>query len=87
MARPVPVLAEASAVFAGIGGMRPGRFLTISVLANLGISAAYAAVGHFSASADSFFLAVLGAWLLPTVAMLLVRAVRLRTRAEAVPGV
>lgn len=85
VARPVPVLAEASAVFAGIGAMPLGRFLALSTLSNLGISAAYAAVGRFSARADSFFLALAGAILIPGIAMLLARAVRGRagSRAEA----
>jgi uncharacterized membrane protein YdjX (TVP38/TMEM64 family) len=85
VARPVPVLAEASAVFAGMGGMPAGRFLALATLSNLGISAAYAAVGRFSARADSFFLALAGAVLLPGLALLLARAVRFRPsgRAEA----
>src|SRR5262249_55067225 len=41
--RPVPVLAEASCVFAGASVMPFGRFTLIASLANLGISLAYAA--------------------------------------------
>jgi uncharacterized membrane protein YdjX (TVP38/TMEM64 family) len=67
--RPVPVLAEAAVVFAGVGKMPPGRFLALTAFSNLGISAAYAAVGAFSASANSFLLAFAGAILLPLVAM------------------
>jgi uncharacterized membrane protein YdjX (TVP38/TMEM64 family) len=76
VARPVPVLAEASAVFAGIGGMAPGRFLALSTLSNLGIAAAYAAVGRFSARADSFLLVFAAAVLLPGAALLLARLAR-----------
>jgi len=83
VARPVPVLAEASAVFAGIGGMPPGRFLALSTLSNLGISAAYAAVGRYSARADSFLLAFAGAMLLPGAAMLLARLVLHRRASRA----
>jgi glutathione peroxidase len=43
--RPVPVLAEASVVFAGIGSMRFGRFLAMTTLANVLISGAYAWIG------------------------------------------
>ncbi|HEU0012638.1 MAG TPA: VTT domain-containing protein [Longimicrobium sp.] len=83
VARPVPVLAEASAVFAGIGGMPLPRFLALSALANLGISAAYAAVGRFSARADSFLLAFAGAVLLPGAVLLLARLARPRRPAGA----
>jgi uncharacterized membrane protein YdjX (TVP38/TMEM64 family) len=48
--RPVPVLAEAAVVFAGVGRMPLRRFLALTAASNLGISAAYAAVGHFSFS-------------------------------------
>lgn len=45
--RPVPVLAEASVVFAGMGNMRFARFLAMTSLANLLISAGYAWMGAF----------------------------------------
>lgn len=45
--RPVPVLAEASVVFAGMGNMRFPRFLAMTALANLLISAGYAWMGAF----------------------------------------
>ncbi len=76
VARPLPVLAEASAVFAGIGRMPLPRFLLLTTLSNLGISAVYAAVGRFSAGADSFLLAFVGAVLLPGGALLLMRLFR-----------
>lgn len=47
MLRPVPVLAEASVVFAGMGQMRFPRFLAMTTLANLLISAGYAWMGAF----------------------------------------
>ncbi|MEP7363618.1 MAG: VTT domain-containing protein [Acidobacteriota bacterium] len=43
--RPVPVLAEASVVFAGMGSMRFVRFLLMTTLANVAISGAYAWMG------------------------------------------
>lgn len=73
VARPVPVLAEASVLLAGIGRMPPRRFFLLTTLSNLGISAAYAAIGRFSATADSFLLAFAGAVLVPLVAMLALR--------------
>ena len=54
VSRPIPVLAEASVLFAGLSGMPASRFLLLSTLSNLGISAVYAAVGAFSASTNSF---------------------------------
>ena len=71
--RSVPVLAEASAVFAGASGMARGRFLTLAALANLGISLAYAGAGAFAAGRESFLLAFAAAVALPGLAMLLLR--------------
>ncbi|MCC6539958.1 MAG: VTT domain-containing protein [Bryobacterales bacterium] len=74
--RSVPVLAEASAVFAGAAGMARGRFFTLAALANLGISLVYAGAGAFAAGRESFLLALAAAVALPGVAMLLVRRSR-----------
>ncbi len=71
--RPVPVLAEASCLFAGAGAMPFRRFAMLAVLANLGISAAYAAAGAFAAGNESFLLAFAGAISIPAIAMLLSR--------------
>ena len=49
--RPVPVLAEASVVFAGMGAMRFSRFLLMTTLANVAISGVYAWLGAFVESA------------------------------------
>jgi membrane protein DedA with SNARE-associated domain len=68
--RPVPVLAEASVLFAGMSRMPTGQFMLLTMLSNLGISAVYAAVGAFSANANSFLLAFAGSILIPLVAML-----------------
>jgi len=68
--RPVPMLAEASVLFAGIGRMSLYRFLLLSTLSNLAISATYAAVGAFSATVNSFLLAFAGSILFPAIAML-----------------
>lgn len=73
VARPVPVLAEMSVLAAGMGCMPIGRFVLISSLSNLGISAVYAAVGAWSASVNSFLLAFAGAVVVPGLAMLLTR--------------
>lgn len=71
--RAVPVLAEASVVYAGIRRMPLGRLVVIAGLANAGVAAAYAAVGAWALAADSFLLAFVGAIALPGVAMGLVR--------------
>jgi len=75
LCRPVPVLAEASVVFAGLVRTDYGRFLRLTATSNLGIAAGYAAVGAFSRSLDSysFFIAFIGALLLPGVFILISR--------------
>ncbi|MBN2391458.1 MAG: VTT domain-containing protein [Anaerolineae bacterium] len=75
VARPVPVLAEASILFAGIARIPFGRFMLLTTLSNLGISAVYAAVGAFSSNLNSFLLAFFGAILIPGVAMWLMNRV------------
>jgi membrane protein DedA with SNARE-associated domain len=69
--RPVPVVAEASVVFAGLVRAPFPRFVQLIALSNLGIAAGYAAFGAFSMRLDSFLLAFLGALLLPGFFMLL----------------
>jgi uncharacterized membrane protein YdjX (TVP38/TMEM64 family) len=71
--RPVPVLAEASCVFAGASAMPLRRFALLASLANLGISLAYSATGAFAASRESFLLAFAGAVTIPAIAMFLLR--------------
>jgi membrane protein DedA with SNARE-associated domain len=65
VARPLPVLAEASVIFAGMSAMPPGRFLAQVAMSNLGISSVYAVVGGYAAGQESFLLAVAGAVLAP----------------------
>jgi uncharacterized membrane protein YdjX (TVP38/TMEM64 family) len=69
MCRPVPVLAEASVIFAGLVGAPFARFLALTALSNLGVAIGYAAFGAFSMSVDSFLVAFLGALLIPGVVM------------------
>ncbi len=73
VARPLPVLAEASVVLAGMGAMPLRRFVPQVALSNLGISAVYAIVGAYAAGRGSFLLAFAGAVLLPLVVMTLLR--------------
>ncbi|OGV62418.1 MAG: hypothetical protein A2283_18000 [Lentisphaerae bacterium RIFOXYA12_FULL_48_11] len=70
-ARAVPVLAEASVLFAGIGAMPFHRFILMSIMSNAAISLVYTATGVFSASRNSFLLAFCGAILIPAIGMML----------------
>lgn len=63
MLRPVPVLAEASAIFAGISRMPVYRFLLLITLSNLIISAIFSAVGAFAANMNSYMI-IVAVWIL-----------------------
>jgi membrane protein DedA with SNARE-associated domain len=71
--RPIPVLAEATVVFAGLVRAPLGRFLRLTALSNLGIAAGYAAIGAFSMQLDSFLLAFIGAIAVPGLALLVAK--------------
>ncbi|MDI6724417.1 MAG: VTT domain-containing protein [Methanobacterium sp.] len=73
ISRAVPVLAEASVIVAGIGGMPLNRFILLILLSNLGISLVYAAIGDYSAHINSFLLAFAGAVILPTITMTILK--------------
>lgn len=68
--RPIPVLAEASVVFGGLVRTPVVPFIGLTMLSNLGIAIAYAAVGAFSMRVQSFLLTFLAALALPGLAML-----------------
>ena len=71
--RAVPVLAEASVLFAGLARMPRRQFLALAAPANLGIALAYSAVGAFSMRVNSFLLAFAAAILLPLLAFAIAR--------------
>jgi membrane protein DedA with SNARE-associated domain len=76
LCRPVPVLAEASVVFAGLVHAPFTRFLRLTAFSNLGIAVGYSAFGTFAYREDSvapFLVAFFGALLLPGVFMLISR--------------
>ena len=73
LCRPVPVLAEASVVFAGLVHAPFGRFLRLTAVSNLGIALGYSAFGAYSLRVDSFLAAFIGALLLPGVFLLISR--------------
>ena len=69
LCRPVPLLAEASVVFAGLVDAPFTRFLGIVTAANLGIALAYAAFGAYSMRVGSFVAAFVGAIIIPGILM------------------
>jgi uncharacterized membrane protein YdjX (TVP38/TMEM64 family) len=71
--RSVPVLAEASVIFAGLSGRPVRKVMSLTALSNLGISVVYAGAGAISARGETFLYAFLAAVALPGVAMLLLR--------------
>ena len=83
LCRPVPVLAEASVVFAGLVRAPFRRFVSLTAASNLGIALGYAAFGAFSLRLDSFLVAFLGAMLLPGLFLLVSRLTFARTRSES----
>ena len=68
LTRAVPVLAEASVLFAGMTGMPVRRFMVLTTLANVGIGTLYAAVGAFAMEWNSFLGAFLGSLAVPALA-------------------
>ena len=73
LCRPVPVLAEASIIVAGLVRAPIGRFLPVVLWSNLGIAIVYAAIGAFAMRVQSFLLAFVGAVLVPAAALLVSR--------------
>ncbi|MEM6995544.1 MAG: VTT domain-containing protein [Myxococcota bacterium] len=73
--RPIPVLAEASVIVAGIAEMPLRRFAAFATLANVGIAAAYAGLGAWASEADALPIAAAGSLLVPGLAMLVGRLV------------
>ncbi|WP_241759463.1 TVP38/TMEM64 family protein [Pyxidicoccus parkwayensis] len=71
--RAVPVLAEASVVFAGTSRMSRRSFFTVCALSNLGVSATYAALGATAAELESFLVLFAGMVLVPGLALAWVR--------------
>ncbi len=77
--RPIPVLAEATVVFAGLVRAPLRRFLIVTAASNLGIAVGYAAIGAYAMRLDSFLMAFAGAVAVPGLAMLAARWLPRRT--------
>lgn len=73
LCRPIPVLAEATVVFAGLVRAPLRRFLWLTAGSNLGIAVGYAAVGSYSMRLDSFLMAFVGAIVVPGLALIVAR--------------
>jgi membrane protein DedA with SNARE-associated domain len=69
LCRPVPVLAEATVIFAGIVRAPFARFAALTAVSNLGVALGYSAFGAFSMRINSFVVAFLGAILLPGIVL------------------
>lgn len=74
--RPVPVLAEASVIAAGVMGMRPTPVLIVTALANLGFSFVYAGLGASAEGLGTFLAAFAVSLALPGIALLVAKRVR-----------
>jgi len=73
LTRALPVLGEAAVIFAGLSGMPVGHFLVVSVLSSLGLSAVYAAAGHYMGEVEgSFVYAFLASVAISALGMLIV---------------
>ncbi len=73
VSRAVPVIAEASVVFAGTARMPFERFATLTGIANAAIALVYAAVGAYALETQTFLLAFAASIALPGIAMWLSR--------------
>jgi uncharacterized membrane protein YdjX (TVP38/TMEM64 family) len=73
LTRPLPVLAEASVLLAGLSALPVARFLVITSLANAGISTLYAMAGAKAREGPWFLLAVFASCALPAAAFVIRR--------------
>jgi membrane protein DedA with SNARE-associated domain len=68
--RPVPVLAEASVIAAGIAGMPMAKTLAITGASNVGVAGVYALLGASAGGLFEFALVLVAALVLPGLLML-----------------
>jgi len=74
--RPVPVLAEASLLFAGLAAMPWRGALPVLLCGNLAVSAVYGAIGTLATEQDATWLAFVAAALLSGLAIWLFKPLR-----------
>ena len=73
LTRPLPVMAEASVLLVGAVGTPWRCFLPTVMLANLGLAAAYAALGHYARAEGSLAVALAASIALPLLATIIFR--------------
>ena len=76
LCRPVPVLAEASVIAAGILGMRASSVLIVTGLANLGFAGVYAGLGAAAEGMGGFLAAFAASLAIPGIALLAAKSAR-----------
>jgi uncharacterized membrane protein YdjX (TVP38/TMEM64 family) len=69
LCRPVPVLAEASIIAAGVLGLPAGKALIVTGLANIGFAGVYATLGAAAESPLGFLIAFAASLAIPAVAL------------------
>jgi uncharacterized membrane protein YdjX (TVP38/TMEM64 family) len=69
VSRPVPVLAEASVLFAGACGLPFATMLSLTALSNAGISLAYGILGAVAGGSGSFLAVFAAAVIVPALAL------------------
>ncbi len=82
LARPVPVLAEASVIAAGVLGLRASTVLLVTGLANVGFATVYAGLGASAEGLTGFLLAFGLSLAIPAVALFVASRVRKRHNAQ-----
>lgn len=80
--RPVPVLAEASTFYLGASRVSFVRYLAACSLGNLVVAVVYASVGSFTADRGELEPALMAGFVLPGVAMIVVRLIMRRWQRE-----
>lgn len=73
LTRPLPVLAEASVLLLGALGLSWRQFLPMLFLANLGLAAAYAALGYWAHEQGNLPVALAASMVVPVLATVIAR--------------
>lgn len=84
--RPVPILAEASVIAAGVAGLSAGKVLIVTTLANIGFAAVYAALGAAADTGAGLVAAVVASMGLPLAGLLAAKAWKRRASSAQLVG-